>query len=302
MDALGDEEEAITNRRTQVFQPFDHLLHGSDRSRLVCTIPFLKKFVVYAKAFSTPVLSQEAQAKIIDAFEDLRKRQDNSRTLPVTARQLETMIRLTSAHAKIRLSKDATEVRLITLRHLLVPRLTVFSFQFDAEKALEIMRFALYNENQGADEDVPHEGLIFDPMDLDGNHPNDGDDKDGENGSRRPPKRKADRITQDDSDLQREATDTDKDTQTSQTASRSTSKRRKTDSGARAKLITKTVKDMLAEAAGSPIQDTDVLERLNEQLKRDKGTAMAMEELDAELTRMDEATIIMRDEGSIYQT
>jgi DNA replication licensing factor MCM3 len=111
LDAVESNEEEIVQRSTPVFQPFDSLLHGTDRTRLVCTIPFLKKFILYCKKMCHPVLSEEARQKIIDAFEDLRKKQDNSRTLPVTARQLETMIRLTTAHAKVRLSKDATDVR-----------------------------------------------------------------------------------------------------------------------------------------------------------------------------------------------
>lgn len=52
--------------------------------------------------------------------------QGNNRSLPVTARSLETLIRLASAHAKARLSHKVDEA--------------------DAAKAVDLMSFALYHE------------------------------------------------------------------------------------------------------------------------------------------------------------
>lgn len=52
--------------------------------------------------------------------------QGNNRSLPVTARSLETLIRLASAHAKARLSHKVEES--------------------DASKAVDLMSFALYHE------------------------------------------------------------------------------------------------------------------------------------------------------------
>lgn len=52
--------------------------------------------------------------------------QGNNRSLPVTARSLETLIRLASAHAKARLSHKVEEA--------------------DAAKAMNLMSFALYHE------------------------------------------------------------------------------------------------------------------------------------------------------------
>lgn len=56
----------------------------------------------------------------------LNQRKGNNRSLPVTARSLETLIRLASAHAKARLSHRVEET--------------------DAAKAVDLMRFALYHE------------------------------------------------------------------------------------------------------------------------------------------------------------
>lgn len=58
--------------------------------------------------------------------------QGNNRSLPVTARSLETLIRLASAHAKARLSQRVEET--------------------DAAKAMELMSFALYHESASLDE------------------------------------------------------------------------------------------------------------------------------------------------------
>lgn len=70
--------------------------------------------------------------------------QGNNRSLPVTARSLETLIRLSSAHAKARLSQKVEEA--------------------DAAEALDLMSFALYHEtnasldeqNDGVEHNNPH--------------------------------------------------------------------------------------------------------------------------------------------------
>lgn len=68
--------------------------------------------------------------------------QGNNRSLPVTARSLETLIRLASAHSKARLSHKVEEA--------------------DASKAVDLMSFALYHEtasslNEQHDENVDDE-------------------------------------------------------------------------------------------------------------------------------------------------
>ena len=63
---------------------------------------FLRKYLHFAKTRMKPVLSEEARECIAGRYAEMRSRQDE-RTLPVTARSLETIIRLASAHAKVRL-------------------------------------------------------------------------------------------------------------------------------------------------------------------------------------------------------
>lgn len=48
-------------------------------------------------------LTDEAIKYLVAEYAELRQKSDN-RTLPITARLLETMIRLSTAHAKLRLS------------------------------------------------------------------------------------------------------------------------------------------------------------------------------------------------------
>lgn len=61
---------------------------------------FLRKYLHFAKTRITPVLTEEARECIAGRYAEMRSRQDE-RTLPVTARSLETVIRLASAHAKV---------------------------------------------------------------------------------------------------------------------------------------------------------------------------------------------------------
>ena len=88
---------------------------------------FLRKYLHFAKTRIRPELSDGAREFIANRYSEMRCRQDE-RTLPVTARTLETVIRLASAHAKARQSH-------------------VVEAKPDCETAMDILSFALYHEN-----------------------------------------------------------------------------------------------------------------------------------------------------------
>jgi DNA replication licensing factor MCM3 len=88
---------------------------------------FLRKYLFYAKTKFKPRLTEEARECIANRYAEMRSRQDE-RTLPVTARSLETVIRLATAHAKARLSD-------------------IVDAETDVAAAMDILSFALYHEN-----------------------------------------------------------------------------------------------------------------------------------------------------------
>lgn len=94
------------------------------------TNEFLKKYIHYAKNTLQPILTRSASTHIIQAYTSFRSDQpDNpseAKTFPVTPRTLETLIRLSTAHARARLSQRV-EKR-------------------DAKVAEEMIRFCLYKE------------------------------------------------------------------------------------------------------------------------------------------------------------
>jgi len=63
-----------------------------------------RKYIAYAKRNCYPLLSEEAKKILIDYFLGLRKLADPSKPVPVTARQLEALVRLAEASARMRLS------------------------------------------------------------------------------------------------------------------------------------------------------------------------------------------------------
>eukprot|EP00002_Diphylleia_rotans_P034986 TRINITY_DN7583_c0_g1_i1.p1 TRINITY_DN7583_c0_g1~~TRINITY_DN7583_c0_g1_i1.p1 ORF type:complete len:832 (+),score=180.45 TRINITY_DN7583_c0_g1_i1:55-2550(+) len=122
-DIAHDESEPTDE--TPVFEPYNPLIHGSDKQKEVLSTGFLKKYIHYAKSRVKPTLTEKAAERISQDYALLRAKEDQ-RTLPITARTLETMIRLSSAHAKCRLSPAVTEE--------------------DVRVALRLMSFALYHE------------------------------------------------------------------------------------------------------------------------------------------------------------
>ena len=128
------------NAPTQVYEKFNPMLHagvtvtsgrGSSRKIDVLSIPFMKKYIQYAKLQRKPILTKGAADKIVVTYSALRNDEmegNQRKTSPMTARTLETLIRLATAHAKSRLSNRVEEV--------------------DAEAAEGILRFALFREVQ----------------------------------------------------------------------------------------------------------------------------------------------------------
>jgi len=104
-----------------------HVEDGDEEASQVLTIPFLKKYLHYARSTCVPTLTKAAADVIVAAYTDFRQQKDASelsnanspvtaKTFPVTPRTLETLIRLATAHAKARLSarvekKDAVVAR-----------------------------------------------------------------------------------------------------------------------------------------------------------------------------------------------
>ncbi|KFM25074.1 DNA replication licensing factor MCM3-like protein 3 [Auxenochlorella protothecoides] len=112
-----EEDEDRERGITPMYVRYDARLYGPRQpgKREPLSIPFLKKYVAFAKQrFAAPELTPEASDAIAEYYADLRTSPE-VKALPVTVRTLETLIRLSCAHAKVRLSayvepRDVTEV------------------------------------------------------------------------------------------------------------------------------------------------------------------------------------------------
>jgi len=115
---------------TPIYEKYDALLHGNSRKKTdkIVSVQFMKKYIHIAKCMK-PVLTEEASEMLADEYANLRANdfdQGVARTQPVTARALETLIRLATAHAKARLSKQIEEE--------------------DAELAIQLVQFAYFKK------------------------------------------------------------------------------------------------------------------------------------------------------------
>lgn len=70
---------------------------------------FLRKYVAHARRKVYPVLTQDAQVRIRDYYVDLRRQAggEEGGPLPMTPRQLEALVRMAEASARVRLSPEA---------------------------------------------------------------------------------------------------------------------------------------------------------------------------------------------------
>ncbi|KAE8854216.1 hypothetical protein HRS9122_01208 [Pyrenophora teres f. teres] len=182
---VGLETDADANRPTEVYEKFNPMLHsgvtitvgrGASRRTEVLSIPFIKKYIQYAKR-EKPILTKGASDNIVAAYSALRNDELDAgtrRTSPITARTLETLIRLSTAHAKARLSKRVE--------------------QKDAEIAEQILRFALFKEVV-EDDRRKRRRTVRDPDAMSTDEESSGDDDDGDNQEPTQPQRNGGRST-----------------------------------------------------------------------------------------------------------
>jgi DNA replication licensing factor MCM3 len=99
-------------QNTEVFEKYNTALHGQEKKDIL-TRSFLRKYLYYVKKTNTPVLTEEANSYIIEAWTQLRAQAEEEnnpmRPVPITVRTLETLIRLSTAHAKLRLVKAVSK-------------------------------------------------------------------------------------------------------------------------------------------------------------------------------------------------
>jgi DNA replication licensing factor MCM4 len=75
-------------------------------------VQLLTNYISYARNSVTPTLSQEASKELVNSYVEMRKLGEDirasERRITATTRQLESMIRLSEAHAKMRLAESVT--------------------------------------------------------------------------------------------------------------------------------------------------------------------------------------------------
>uniref|UniRef100_A0A182Q5V4 DNA replication licensing factor MCM3 n=1 Tax=Anopheles farauti TaxID=69004 RepID=A0A182Q5V4_9DIPT len=123
--------EVVEQKKTPMYEKYDPLLHGASRKRSdqILSMEFMRKYIHIAKCLK-PKLTEEACEMISNEYSRLRSQDlmdsDVARTQPVTARTLETLIRLSTAHAKARMSRVVAEQ--------------------DAQAAIELIQFAYFKK------------------------------------------------------------------------------------------------------------------------------------------------------------
>ena len=103
------------------------LEHRKEGEEMLIPKEIFRKYVAYAKQRVKPILTDEAVEELKKFYVELRNRPVSSesamRPIPISARQLQALIRMSEASAKIRLSKTVTKD--------------------DAKEAIELMKYYL---------------------------------------------------------------------------------------------------------------------------------------------------------------
>ena len=119
------------NKKTTMYEKFNPRSKSDNNN--ILTKEFLRKYIYYAKSKINPTLTRESTECISKSWSNLRERsisdEYKGKTIPVTVRTLESLIRLATAFAKARLSQKVEKQ--------------------DALNAVELLTNSFFPENEG---------------------------------------------------------------------------------------------------------------------------------------------------------
>jgi len=159
-DDMEDEDDvgptAVYEAKSKLMRGAAGKMRGSIKQDFL-TVDFCKKYIQYAKKRYSPVLTDQAAELISQKYADLRD-STRTQTLPITARCLETIIRLSTAHAKCCLSNKIRA--------------------HDVEEAYKVLQFALTNDVKGNEESDLMDLVESEESDISSSEEEDDDDSD----------------------------------------------------------------------------------------------------------------------------
>lgn len=108
---MVDTIEVTRDREIAQFILNMHQMKKPKSEPAIPTVPptFLKKYIGYANRYVIPQLSVEAAEAIENFYVDLRKSAEGGAAVPITARQLESLVRLSEARARMALRSKVTK-------------------------------------------------------------------------------------------------------------------------------------------------------------------------------------------------
>ena len=103
---------------SKVEQDDESIVVGNPGEELL-PLKSLTKYIAYAKAKIRPRLSKDAASKLVQSYSEMRRARGNRNVVTATTRQLEAMIRISEAFAKMRLSVEVTQKDVIDAKQLI---------------------------------------------------------------------------------------------------------------------------------------------------------------------------------------
>ena len=124
-----------SKKRVNIYEKYNPYLHGKEKKEIL-TRDFLRKYIKYAKTKINPELTKTSSDFISKSWMKLREKsmgdEWKGKIIPITVRSLESLIRLSTAFAKARLSSKIEKV--------------------DCIEALELLTQSLFNETDEKEE------------------------------------------------------------------------------------------------------------------------------------------------------
>jgi len=116
-----------------------HILteHQKEAKEMIIDRDLFRKYVAYAKQRIKPELTDEAVKKIKDFYVNLRNMETvgepGIKPIPITARQLEALVRLSEGSARVKLSKQVTKLDAKRAINILKHCLMAVGFDYETQ-------------------------------------------------------------------------------------------------------------------------------------------------------------------------